>query len=320
MESDWVYCHFRQKKDSLNNFLLKNLPFVKEAWVGLSILKSKLFKKIVRKYAERDALHKIISRKSSVYWENRIQLVLDSPDNAKINYGADTGKFNSDHYFIMHNGVIINPFSYYGVANFNLLLKNKSVHEPQEEYAFQEIIKEIPTSGTMIELGSYWAFYSMWFNKQVAQAKNYMIDPLFVDWGKENFKINGMKGDFTRAFVSNKSGDRLEGVPTVCVDDFMRDKGINFVDLLHSDIQGFEYDMLLGSEKLLDEKNVGYIFISTHSNEIHEKCSNYLKEKGFTRVCGHNLDESFAWDGLLVFKNPDYPGVETIELSKRSSS
>jgi len=23
MESDWVYCHFRQKKDSLNNFMDK---------------------------------------------------------------------------------------------------------------------------------------------------------------------------------------------------------------------------------------------------------------------------------------------------------
>jgi len=23
MESDWVYCHFRQKKDSLNNFNVK---------------------------------------------------------------------------------------------------------------------------------------------------------------------------------------------------------------------------------------------------------------------------------------------------------
>jgi len=25
MESDWVYCHFRQKKDSLNNFNKSNL-------------------------------------------------------------------------------------------------------------------------------------------------------------------------------------------------------------------------------------------------------------------------------------------------------
>jgi len=24
MESDWVYCHFRQKKDSLNNFTIND--------------------------------------------------------------------------------------------------------------------------------------------------------------------------------------------------------------------------------------------------------------------------------------------------------
>jgi len=32
MESDWVYCHFRQKKDSLNNFMTKS-KFVYEKYL-----------------------------------------------------------------------------------------------------------------------------------------------------------------------------------------------------------------------------------------------------------------------------------------------
>jgi hypothetical protein len=39
----------------------------------------------------------------------------------------------------------------------------KGYHEPQEELVFHKVMKRLPPNATMIELGGYWAFYSLWF-------------------------------------------------------------------------------------------------------------------------------------------------------------
>ena len=52
-----------------------------------------------------------------------------------------------------------------------MLLENKGVHEPQEEKAFLEVLNYVEKGSTMIELGSYWGFYSLWFNKKI-KGKN----------------------------------------------------------------------------------------------------------------------------------------------------
>ena len=75
--------------------------------------------------------------------------------------------------------------------------------------------------------------------------------------------------------------------------------------------------MLKGSIKLLEEKKIGYCFISTHSNELHEQCKTMLLKFGYVLVADANLDESYSFDGILVMKNPAYPGIEAVEISKK---
>lgn len=268
---------------------------------------------------ENGSLLHTLSHEQEEYWKPRIQLLLESPDNEKILHSSEAGKFNKDYNLIMHNGLMIDSLSYYGLPMLEALFRNKGVHEPQEEYAFQEVLKYIPDSGVMIELGSYWSFYSMWFNSKIKNATNYMIEPENVDSGIRNFNLNKMKGNFTKAYISDCSGkNKAESeTPTICIDDFIKEKNIEFVDILHSDIQGYEFLMLKGAEEILDKKNIGYIFISTHSQDLHFKCMDYLKLKGYILVCSSDLDESYSWDGLLVFKNPDYNGLDTINISKR---
>lgn len=260
-----------------------------------------------------------LSHEEQEHWKPRIQLLLESSDNEKILHTAKAGEFNIDNNLVMHNGLIIDPLNYYGLPMLEALYKNKGVHEPQEEYAFQEVLKEIPESGVMIELGSYWSFYSMWFNLKIKNPKNYMIEPVNLDSGIRNFNLNKMKGDFTEAYISDCSGRTAveSKTPTICIDDFVKEKNIEFVDILHSDIQGNEFLMLKGTEETLDKKNIGYIFVSTHSQDLHYKCMDYLKLKGYIMVCSSDLHESYSWDGLLVFKNPDYHGIENIDISKR---
>jgi hypothetical protein len=285
----------------------------------LLIIRNFLNQRSIKTLQENGSLLNTLSHKLEDHWKPRIQLILDSSDNEKILHTSKAGKFNDDNNLVMHNGLIIDPLSYYGLPMLEALFKNKGVHEPQEEYVFQEVLKEIPDSGVMIELGSYWSFYSMWFNLKVKNPTNYMIEPENIDSGIRNFNLNKMKGDFTKAYISDCSRKtKAKGeTPTICIDDFIREKNIEFVDILHSDIQGYEFLMLKGAEETLDKKNIGYIFVSTHSQDLHYKCLDYLKLKGYILVCSADLDESYSSDGLLVFKNPNYNGLETIDISKR---
>ena len=99
----------------------------------------------------------------------------------------------------------------------------------------------------------------------------------------------------------------------------MKENNIDFVDILHSDIQGDELFMLKGAYELLANKKVGYIFISTHSDELHADCMKFMDELNYIRVCSANIQETYSYDGLLVYKNPMYKGVEKIEISLRGN-
>lgn len=245
----------------------------------------------------------------------RINEVLACPDNLYIQRVANAGLVVRGKQ-IMHNGLKINLGSYYGPEVAQQLFKNKGVHEPQEEYVFQEVLKDIPAGATMIELGAFWAFYSMWFNSIVKNANNFMVepDPFNLESGKRNFVLNGIKGDFTQAYVGKKN-EITNGERTIGIDDFAAEKGISFIDILHCDIQGFEYEMLLGAEKMIQKDKIGYFFISTHSNEVHYQCLNHLKEKQYEIVAASDLDQTYAEDGLIVAKSRSYRGINEVTIS-----
>ena len=277
---------------------------------------------------EREQLSRILKNKLGminhlkedlqVYWNERINNVLEGPDNRDIPRNIDAGKL-SEQWLTMHNGVKVDPISYYDLPLLKMLIDNKGVHEPQEEKVFQEVLKSLDAKGekTMLELGAYWAFYSLWFRKIFPDSNCIMVEPnrknLF--FGKRNFKLNNQHGHFIYAGIGAvKSGSKnITTVDAIC-----KERKIKFLDILHCDIQGFELEMLEGARNLLDNKNVGYIFISTHSNELHRDCKHFLtSEYDFIEVANANLDESYSWDGVLVMKAPDYPGIEKVNIAKR---
>jgi hypothetical protein len=112
--------------------------------------------------------------------------------------------------------------------------------------------------------------------------------------------------------------DLRGGIPTCSVDYLIQKHNISFVHILHSDIQGYEYKMLQGAAEAIQKNRIGYVFISTHSNILHDQCREFLMQNGFDIVCSANLDESYAWDGLLVAKSKNIEGPSRIEITKRS--
>lgn len=250
----------------------------------------------------------INNKKGQTYEERFIDIISD-PSNTFIPRDQNAGVLK-DGIITMHNGIKIEEGAYYGDFS-KIFILNKGVHEPSEERMFKMILDDIPAGSTMIELGSYWAFYSIWFNKTIPNAKNYCIEPSLsnLNTGKRCAALNNVDLDFTKGFI---------GKNQVNICDFAKEKGITDIDILHSDIQGFEFEMLQDVVPLLVENKIKYLFISTHSNKIHYDCIALLKTNNYRIIASADFDnETFCFDGIIVACHKDNQKFGTVDLGNR---
>lgn len=226
----------------------------------------------------------------------------------------------------MHNGVTIYRGSYHGEWMTHVIRELHGHHEPQEEKVFAEVLQHIEPGSAMLELGSFWAYYSLWFQQAVPDAVSIMVEPNAdkLEVGKKHFNINRAEGKFIRGFVGAESlpeavftdwDGKVSRIPQVSVDDLMRELQLDRLAILHADVQGAEYDMLKGAVAALTNKKIQYLFISTHGFQ-HRKCIRLLKTYGYQVIAEHSVLQSFSGDGLIVAKSPDCarPGLIPISL------
>jgi len=233
-----------------------------------------------------------------------------------------------DGYKIMHNGLKVVHGGYHGDWMAEIIKSLRGHHEPQEEKAFYEILKDVSRGGVMIEFGSNWAYYSAWFNKNVEDATNIMIEPTNkkLEVGKKNFEVNNMKGVFENAFVGRSVingakfvdwDKKTYDMDQLCVDDIVDRHNLDKVDIVHADIQGAEFEMLHGSIKSIAKNKIRYFVISTHGNALHDYCGLFLETHGFHIICDHTVAQSYSGDGLLV---ASLNNSKKINISKRPTS
>lgn len=247
-------------------------------------------------------------------FEGRFKEVLSDPSNCYIPRCENAGTLQDGH-IIMHNGLKVIQ-DYYGEF-INILLLNKGVHEPQEERIFMEVLKYIPPGATMIEIGAYWAFYSMWFQQQIPNAKNFMIEPDVKNatCGINNFKLNNMEGKF---FLCGIGPIEEGGIDFI---KFLLDNKIDYVDLLHMDIQGAELYLLIMAQEIFVKKKVGYLFVSTHSQDIHTECIRFLIDHDYMILASADFDnETFCFDGIIVARDSTMQGLNPIGLDIRKAA
>jgi hypothetical protein len=251
-------------------------------------------------------------------WDDRIADVLACPDNSRLQHVPDAGKIVDD-YQVMHNGikVIINGYCGQGVTR--MLTANRGCHEPQEEVVFDAVVRTMPEGATMVELGAYWGFYSMWFSQMVKNGKVFLVEPEPANLavGRRNFQLNGFSGDFTSAMVGEHAQTNPNGTNSISVASFMAEKNISRINLLHSDIQGFEMEMLRGAKPLIEARRIDYLFISTHSSPLHKECADFLSDNGYRVLASVNLEETYSLDGILVACQPAVTPPVFAPLSKK---
>jgi hypothetical protein len=253
----------------------------------------------------------------------RVTLTINADDADYIPKVPDAGKVFEEEgirYQLMHNGIKILEHSYYAAWMTDVIYALRGHHEPQEEKVFYEVLKYIPSNATMIELGSYWGYYSLWFSKMVEGAKNFLIEPEIenMELGKKHFALNGKGAHFTLGYVLLRPTDP-ESYPfakRICVDDFIKENQIEHVNILHADIQWAEYQMLLTCQEAIKKEQIDYFFISTHDPLVHSNCRNLLLEANYLIIAEHKVEESCSVDGLIVARRKGVAGPTHISVRK----
>lgn len=239
----------------------------------------------------------------------------------------------------MHNGVRIAEGCYHGAWMTEIIRRLEGHHEPQEERVFHALLGHVPPGSTMIELGAFWSYYSLWFHAAVPGARNLMVepDPNNLEAGRRNFAANAFDGAFVQASLGRESRPpapfacESDGVTrpvaTASVDSLVRDHGIDRVELLLADIQGAEVEMLHGAQRSIAEGRVRFMVISTHHHAIsgdpltHQKCLTFIRDHGGHVLAEHSIAESFSGDGLIALSfAPEDRALPPISLSRNEPS
>ncbi len=242
------------------------------------------------------------------------------PKSSNANAGSVVITETGDRVQVMHNGCMVLADAYYSSFQTEIIQDLRGHHEPQEEKVFYEVLKHVKPGAVMLELGAYWSYYSLWFQHSIDRSVNYMIEPTQenLEVGMKNFELNNKKGTFIQAFIG-KQCDNATHPKTITVDEIMQLYNLNYLDILHSDIQGHEYDMLMGAEDTLVNKKVKFIFISTHGLRVHYQCIKLLKKYGFHILASHTPRESYSIDGLIAATS-DLEYQREIPISKNNIS
>jgi hypothetical protein len=228
----------------------------------------------------------------------RFREIISDPLNLLIERVPMAGIVQGNEVFL-HNGNRV-PFSgdaaYYGAFS-QILIINRGVHEPLEEYVFQEVLKKLRENPVMIELGAYWGHYSMWKSRPRATPILVEPNPVNLAAGQGNFRRNGFEGEFINAAVAKGQFE---------IDRFLDGRNLRHLDILHADIQGFEIQMLDAARATLAAKKIDYLFISTHSQKLHGDVVKTLGEYGYRVEVSSDFDnDTTSFDGLVFASSPD---------------
>jgi hypothetical protein len=234
----------------------------------------------------------------------RFREIVSDPLNLLIERDPRAGMVENGLVWL-HNGnrvPVEGRHAYYGRFS-DVLVINRGVHEPLEEYVFQEVLRAMPDEPTMLELGAYWGHYSMWMKRARPRSRVFMVEPdaRNLDAGRANFARHAFEGTFIRAFVGKGKFE---------VDRFMSEQGYPRLNILHSDIQGFEIEMLRGASESFSRGLIDFVFVSTHSQSLHDAVLAELSTAGMRieASSGHAI-ETTSFDGFVLASRPVMPPV-----------
>ena len=174
----------------------------------------------------------------------------------------------------------------------------------------------------MVELGSNQAYYSLMFKAMCKWHKKtseiICVEPndRHMVRGKDHFFMNNLGASFCDYIIGDyeliKKDLDASTLPggsefllvtkkeILTLSQLLEKYNIEQLDVLHMDVDHSERAVLASSEELFKNKKIKTIYISTHREDLHKYCLDFLKE------CGYKLELQITkmivgYDSLLVF-------------------
>ncbi len=242
----------------------------------------------------------------------------DSDVIIKVSGAGRVDELSGERIQIMHNGLKVVADGYYGSWMTQIIADLRGHHEPQEELIFDVIARRARPDSTMIELGAYWCYYSMWYLNAVAGSRAICVepDPFHLALGRRNGSLNGIvdRMSFIQAWTGGaalpdatypcETTHALLTLPQFDVPGIIAAQNLDAVEVLHIDTQGAELPLIRSMRDVVGK--LRFVCVSTHHHQIsgspttHEDCLAAVRDLGGHILVEHPVHESFSGDGLIV--------------------
>lgn len=181
-------------------------------------------------------------------------------------------------------------------------------------YSFESVALDLKASNlplySMIEFGSNQAYYSLLFKHILGKKHtvNIMVEPEPNNFNAsiKSFEFNKVDGIFYNRGVGKKFIIKQSDITVdpITIEEILKENNLKKLSVLHADIDGAEYTLLEENNEIFDKKLVDYIFLLTHSDELHKICFEFLNKANYNLILEipSNLKQ-VGYDGLLIFKS-----------------
>lgn len=221
---------------------------------------------------------------------------------------------------VMHNGLRVQAGGYYGEWMAQIIRGLQGHHEPQEELVFHHLLRYVRHGTRMAELGSFWAYYTLWFLKEIPRSNALCIepDPYNLSVGKQNVWLNQMteRVVFKNAWIGGEANAAISAatensagevqLPVMNMASVLDSFAGQPIELLHMDIQGAELAFLGSMPAAVEKKLLRFVMVSTHNSAIsgskttHPDCVDALRLMGANILVEHDVIESYSGDGMVL--------------------
>lgn len=243
----------------------------------------------------------------------------DADPIPKVHAAGSVMQRGADRVQVMHNGIEVVYGGYYGDWMAHVIRGLRGHHEPQEELIFHVLLRYVRNRTRMVELGSFWAYYTQWYLKEIPDSTALCIEPdvHHLAVGQRNAALNGHT-DRVR-FINGWIGEMAQSVHTAPTETSPEPVSLPMfnaasvvaeagesIELLHLDIQGAELPFLRSITSDMASQKLRFIMVSTHhscisgSKTTHVDCVEALRAIGATILVEHDVIESFSGDGLIL--------------------
>ena len=211
------------------------------------------------------------------------------------------------------NKLILGKYKFQTIEKDEGISTELQIYQSHEPLTTHLMIKELKQNMVCVDLGSNIGYYAVIESNIIGESgKIFAIEPSPVNFpilklNLENQKKNnflayniaiGDKNEDMEFIISAKSNwskirmnnekinpeDKIIKIPVKTLDSFVQENDIEKIDILRMDVEGFEYNIIVGANNVL-EKYKPKIFVEIHKMYLGKektcKIFNDLKNKGY---------------------------------------